>query len=94
MEWDGAENTQGDIITGMETDAELRQMIIRFTQKYAGCTSRQKCMIRSLSGLTFATLQNLVQGFNRDFCLQILSTGCGCHKQTALRKATSAKLAD
>jgi hypothetical protein len=65
-------------ITGKETDAELREMIIKCTQRYSGCTSRQKCLIRALSGLTFATLGNLVKAFNRDFCLEILKGTCAC----------------
>jgi hypothetical protein len=68
-------------VTGKETDAELRELIIKFTQRYSGCTSRQKCQIRSLSGLTFASLSNLVKEFNRDFCLDILKGPCACRER-------------
>jgi hypothetical protein len=74
-------------VTGKETDAELQALILRFTQKYSDCTSREKCMIRSLSGLTFNTLQTVVKGFKREFCLEILRAECTCRKEdTSFKK--------
>ena len=73
------------VVTGGETDAELQEMIIKLTQKYSACSNRQKCMIRALSGLTFASLDNLVKGFNRDFCLEILNAACACRERDLAR---------
>jgi len=70
-------------LTGQETDAELQALILRFTQKYSDCVSREKCMIRSLSGLTFNTLQTVVKGFKREFCLEILRADCECRRNDA-----------
>jgi hypothetical protein len=65
-------------VTGGETDAELRDLIVKLTQKYSGCHNRQKCMLRVLSGLTYISLGNLVKGFSRELCVEILNSPCAC----------------
>jgi hypothetical protein len=63
-------------LNGNETDEELRALILKSTLQHRGCSCRKNCMIRSFAGLSFATLQNLVSDFSREFCLQILGTRC------------------
>jgi hypothetical protein len=69
-----------------ESVAEMQALIKCQVQEFSGCKNRQQCMIRSLSGLTFASLQTLVKGFKRELCVDILKGECACRKQAANKK--------
>jgi len=64
--------------TGEETDAELRELILHFTENCSVEHSRPECVFRSLTGLTHASLEDLVNGLSREACLQLLADECAC----------------
>jgi hypothetical protein len=63
-----------------QTDAELRKLIMGMTLGSRNDHSQRNCTIRILSGLSYASQNNLVNGMSREVCLEILDEPCSCHK--------------
>jgi|ERR1035437_1625284 hypothetical protein len=67
--------------TGEETDEELRALIIHLTANCSVSLSRDACVFRPLTGLTYASLHNVVNGLSRETCLQMLAEECACRNR-------------
>ena len=65
----GAEGKFSSIITGQETDAELRQMVLEFSNRCPLAQTHAKCPFCMLGGLSRTTLENLVYGMKREAML-------------------------
>ena len=78
MTLNAKQNAVRPTLTGDESVAELREMILDLTVRYSGCKFRHNFYIRLLSGLTYASCSNLLNGFDREFCLEILNEYCNC----------------
>ena len=59
------------LVTGQESDAELRERIIQLSQRSEGRNHEHGRIFAVLGGLSHATLNNLVNGMNRSRLLAL-----------------------
>ena len=69
------------LLTGQETLAELRNLIVRFSQ---ACPTEQRhfgCPFCILSGLSYASLTNLVRDLSQEVCLDLFKQASEFHSK-------------
>lgn len=66
--------------TGEETDAQLREMVIRNVDKCNAETGGTHCPFRVLRGLTSTTLKNTLLEMKRKALLELFDMACECRK--------------
>ena len=55
--------------TGKESEAELKEMVLWFTEKCPRKQHHQHCPFRMLEGLSYTSLQDVVDGLSREAAL-------------------------
>ncbi len=67
--------------TGKESEAELKEMVLWFTEKCPRQQYHQHCPFRILEGLSYNSLQNLVNGLSREAALGLFELEHICRNQ-------------
>ncbi len=74
----GADGKFVSPLEGGETDAELREMTIQFTEKCPAGEHHSHCPFRVLSGVSYAALTNLVASMNHESLIELFEMEREC----------------
>ena len=85
--WDGIRFRLGTVggdgkplsaITGEETEKELRALAVSFTGQCPAGRQHCQCPFRLLNAISYASLNNLLNGMNRESLLELFAMECEC----------------
>lgn len=65
-------------VAGSETDLELREMVLRFTDGHLTCPQRSECPFHLLTGLTYNSLKQTVENLPRQVMLDFFEMEHEC----------------
>ena len=68
------------MLTGRETDAELRELVMKFSQQCPVGELNRNCPFYTLSGLHYASLKSIVDGMRRESMLGMFEDELQCRK--------------
>ena len=74
----GREDKYPPAHTGLETDEELRALVLQLAQNCSVGHSHRECVFRPLISLSYTTVTSLIAGLSRKACIEILEDECGC----------------
>jgi hypothetical protein len=77
----GPDGSPLSAITGNETDAQLRELILEFVQNCPAELSHPHCPFRMLNTLSRDSFRNLVEGMSRETMVFLFDTECECRNQ-------------
>jgi len=77
----GPEGEPQSLIAGTETLAELREVIVGFSEGCPAGRNHPHCPFRLLSGLSYDSLTNLVNSMSRETCLDLFQQELQCRSQ-------------
>ena len=83
----GADGKFPSIITGQETDAALRQMVLEFSSRCPLSQTHAHCPFCMLGGLSRTTLESLVYGMKRDAIIFLFEAECELRNEILTRQA-------
>jgi hypothetical protein len=71
------------VITGRESDEDLREMVLQMSQSCPLNLACLHCPFRILQGLSYASLNKTVAGLDRTGCLELFALESACRNQVA-----------
>jgi len=74
----GADGKYLPAYTGSESDAELRDLILRLVENCSDCHSHKQCVFRPLKKIHNPTLTYIISKLNRPGLIGILNDECDC----------------
>lgn len=77
----GPEGKPLSLLTGQETLAELRNMIVELSREGPTGLENPGCPFRMMSGLTYASLTNLVNHMPREACVDLFEMELNCRSK-------------
>jgi hypothetical protein len=75
------------IITGQETDAALRQMVLEFSNRCPLSQTHAHCPFCMLGGLSRPSLEHLVYGMKREAMVFLFDAECELRNEILARQA-------
>jgi len=69
------------VLTGRETDTELRELVMKFSQQCPVGELNRHCPFYTLSGLHYASLKSIVDGMSRASLLAMFEDELQCRRQ-------------
>ena len=74
----GQDDTYLPAFCGGESEQELQELVMQLTLTCSAARSLPDCPIHQLQGLSYVTLRNALNRFDRATCFELLQEECTC----------------
>jgi hypothetical protein len=78
---EGSNGERFSLLTGSETVEELREIIVHLCHACPAKNNHAHCPFRTMSGLSFHAIANLVKNLPRESCLNLFEMELKCRSQ-------------